>query len=226
MMTGVAPQPLTATEATVSDGGTGYSVGDILYAEGGIGTIPVQMTVATETGGVIDTVTIANIGSYTEAPPNPVATITTGSGADAEIDLTFTSPYQFWIHEDGQNEVVGQNEQPVLSFFETSDLTLPALSGVNRWLDVSIIEPDFVQSGPLSVQIRGRVNARAPEVNSDSMTIAEPQQGGLDADEEVTRFKTQRRQLRFYFESNSVGGFYQMGEVYAHVQPGDGRVTS
>jgi len=30
--------------------------------------------------------------------------------------------------------------------------------------------------------------------------------------------------LRFYFESNTLGGNYQMGLVMAHLQPGDGTV--
>jgi len=37
-------------------------------------------------------------------------------------------------------------------------------------------------------------------------------------------FKEQRRELRFRFESNCVGGNYQMGLVLAHLQPGDGTV--
>jgi len=38
----------------------------------------------------------------------------------------------------------------------------------------------------------------------------------------LCRLKTQRRELRFRFESNTLGGNYQMGLVLAHVQPGDG----
>jgi hypothetical protein len=34
--------------------------------------------------------------------------------------------------------------------------------------------------------------------------------------------KTQRRQMRFRFESNTLGGDYQMGLILAHIQPGDG----
>ena len=40
--------------------------------------------------------------------------------------------------------------------------------------------------------------------------------------EQVVYFKTQRRELRFRFESNTTGGDYQMGLVLAHLQPGDG----
>ena len=34
--------------------------------------------------------------------------------------------------------------------------------------------------------------------------------------------KTQRRQLRFRFTSNILGGYYEMGNPLAHVKPGDG----
>jgi len=37
-------------------------------------------------------------------------------------------------------------------------------------------------------------------------------------------FKTQRRELRFRFASNTIGGDYQMGLVLAHLQPADGTV--
>jgi hypothetical protein len=36
--------------------------------------------------------------------------------------------------------------------------------------------------------------------------------------------KEQRRELRLIFESNTLGGDYQMGQVLLHVEPGDGTV--
>ena len=127
--------------------------------------------------------------------------------------------YRLWVHEEGVDEIDGQNIQPVLSFFETGDLSLPVQSQVNKALQVLMLEPDFVQSGDLTVQVRGRANARAPEVNSEIKVIPEVPQ---TPQEQVVYFKTQRRELRFRFESNTVGGDYQMGLVLAHLQPGDG----
>ena len=46
-------------------------------------------------------------------------------------------------------------------------------------------------------------------------TASTPQQ-------QVVFFKTQRRQLRFRFESNTLGGDYQMGLNLLHLQEGDG----
>ena len=129
--------------------------------------------------------------------------------------------YRLWVHEDGVDEIDGQNMQPVLSFFETGDLSLPVMSQENKALQVLMLEPDFVQYGDMTVQVRGRANARSPEVNGPEMVFpAEPQ----TPQEQVVYFKSQRRELRFRFTSNTIGGDYQAGLILAHVQPGDGTV--
>lgn len=143
---------------------------------------------------------------------------------DGDIRLTEGSDlpqYRLWIHEVGTDEIDGLTINPVRSFFETADLSLPVMSQTNNALQVLMMEPDFVQSGPLTVQAMGRANARAPEVNGEVKTIVENPQ---TPQEQVIYFKEQRRELRFRFESNCVGGDYQMGLILAHVQPGDGTV--
>ena len=131
------------------------------------------------------------------------------------------SQYRLWVHEVGTDEVDGQSVQPVQSYFETADMSLPVQSQTNKALQVLLMEPDFVQSGDMTVQVRGRANARSPEVDGDIMTLyADPP----TPQDQVIYFKTQRRELRFRFESNTVGGDYQMGLTLVHVQPGDGTV--
>lgn len=127
--------------------------------------------------------------------------------------------YKFWVHEVGTDEIDGIDERPIQSFFETADISIPVQSGQNRATQVLMLEPDFVQSGPMTVQVRGRANARAPEVDGVIMTIPE---SASTPQEQVVYLKTQRRELRFRFESNVVGGDYQMGLILAHIQPGDG----
>ena len=129
--------------------------------------------------------------------------------------------YRLWVHEDGVDEIDGQNLQPVLSFFETADMSLPVQSQTNRAIQVLMLEPDFVQSGDMTVQVRGRANARSPEVDGPVMTIYETPPTPQD---QVIYFKTQRRELRFRFSSNTIGGDYQTGLILAHVQPADGTV--
>jgi hypothetical protein len=129
--------------------------------------------------------------------------------------------YKLWVHEIGTDEIDGTNQQPVLSYFETADLSLPVTAQENKALQVLMIEPDFVQSGDMTMRVTGRANAKAPEVLSEVKTIYETPPTPQD---QVVYFKTQRRELRFRFESNVLGGDYQMGLVLAHVQPGDATV--
>lgn len=221
LLSGVQPQNYQATEVAIGTAGTGYVVGDTLTVDGGLSTIPVELTVSSVNGGGgITGIAISNAGNYTETPTNPVS-VTGGSGSGADFDLTFIQPYKFWVHEVGTDEIDGLTLNPIQSYFETADLSLPVMSQTNKALQVLMIEPDFVQSGDMTVQVTGRANARSPEVNGLPMTFAaEPQ----TPQEQVVYFKTQRRELRFRFESNTLGGDYQMGLILAHLQPGDGTV--
>jgi hypothetical protein len=219
LLTGVAPQEAEATAVTVAVGGTGYAVGNVLTVVGGQYLIPVEVTVATVSGlGAVLTATISNAGMYSEVPANPVS-VTGGAGSLATLNVTFDNPYKFWVHEVGTDEIDGLNINPIPSFFETADISMPVMNQTSRALQVLMIEPDFVQSGDMTVEVRGRANARAPEVTGAAKTIFETPQ---TPQEQVVYFKEQRRELRFRFTSNCVGGNYQMGLVLAHLQPGDG----
>ena len=219
LLSGVAPQDAQVTAAVAVVAGSGYAVGNVLTVVGGDYSINAELTVATVngTGGIL-TVSISNAGSYNETPANPVS-VTGGAGTLATFTLTFVNPYKFWVHETGTDEVDGLTVNPILSYFETADLSLPVMSQTNKALQVLMMEPDFVQSGPLTVQAMGRANARGPEVNGEVKVIVETPQ---TPQEQVVYFKEQRRELRFRFSSDCVGGDYQMGLVLAHVQPGDG----
>jgi hypothetical protein len=218
LMSGVDPQEAAAFEAVVGAGGSGYVVGDTLNVVGGFGQITAELTVTTVSSGAVTGVSISNAGQYTEIPANPV-TVTGGTGVGATFDITFDNPYKFWVHEVGTDEIDGLTLNPIQSFFETADLSMPVTAQINKSLQVLMLEPDFVQSGDMTVQVMGRANARAPEVNGIPMTFVETPQ---TPQEQVVFLKTQRRELRFRFESNTLGGDYQMGLVLAHLQPGDG----
>ena len=219
LLSGVAPQEAQAFSVTVTAAGTGYTVGDTLAVVGGIGLITTELTVSTVNGtGGITGITITNAGQYSTAPTNPVS-VTGGTGSAATFTITYDNPYKFWVHETGTDEIDGLTLNPIQSFFETADLSLPVTAQVNKSLQVLMLEPDFVQSGDMTVSVRGRANARAPEVNGVSMTFPETPQ---TPQEQVVFLKTQRRELRFRFESNAIGGDYQAGLILAHVQPGDG----
>ncbi len=219
LLSGIEPQEAEAVSVAINAAGTGYTVGNTLDVVGGLGQIDAELTVTTVNGsGGITGITISNAGQYAEIPTNPVS-VTGGSGSAATFNLTFDNPYKFWVHEVGTDEIDGLTLNPIQSFFETADLSFPVTSGINKSMQALMIEPDFVQSGDMTVQVMGRANARAPEVNGIIMTFVEDPE---TPQEQVVFLKTQRRELRFRFESNTLGGNYQMGLVLAHVQPGDG----
>lgn len=129
--------------------------------------------------------------------------------------------YRIWQHETGADEVDGQFISPIPSFFETADLSLIASSQgpLNRAVHVDSMEADFVQVGDMTVTMTGRANAKAREVLGPVKTIfANPS----NPYEQVVNFKEERRQLRFRFESNTLNGDYQMGQVIIHIEPGTG----
>ena len=127
------------------------------------------------------------------------------------------SGYRVWVHEQLTDEMDGSNIRPIRSYFETADLS--AISqGRNEYLEIHAIEPDFVQKGPMTVQITGKANARAPEV--DSMIVEFPEKANAPY-EQIVSLKEQRRILRVKFESNCLYGNYQMGQIIGHIDSGD-----
>lgn len=134
---------------------------------------------------------------------------------------TTTSGFRLWQHETGVDEVSGSQLNPIPSWFETDDFTLNVppggAPGTLPGIDISIMEPDFVYSQPLTVQLGTRSNAMAPTVYTDPVTIFT----NPTNTEEVCYFRTttSTRQIRFKFLSNAVGGDYQMGQVLFHARP-------
>jgi hypothetical protein len=127
------------------------------------------------------------------------------------------SGYKVWVHEQQTDEYSGPNIRPIRSYFETGDIS-QTLQGKSEYLRLTTIEPDFVQSGPMTVQVTGRANARAPEVYSTQFEF--PETANMPF-EQIVMLKEQRRELRVRFESNAVYGDYQMGQIIGHLSSGD-----
>jgi len=175
-------------------------------------------------GGVVTSVTIVQGGSGYAVGDSLTCSNTYlgGTGSGFSVIVETLTGYSLWRHEDGVDEVDGQVINPVASYFVTSDVSVAAAEQAqNKSLRVVMIEPDFVQAGEMSVEVTGRANARSPEVTSEPQyfpeTPATPQ-------EQVVFFKDIRRQMRFKFMSNAVGGDYQMGLCLAHIETADGTV--
>jgi hypothetical protein len=148
-------------------------------------------------------------GHFNNSFAAPILTGAFGSGGD----------YRVWVHEQGVDEIDGPNINPIRSYFETADLSSLA-QGKNEYVRITRIEPDFVQNGPMTVQVTGRANARAPEVVSSIFTFVDPQDIN-EPQQQIVMLKEQRRELRLRFESNAVYGDYQMGQIVGHISVGD-----
>ncbi len=128
-----------------------------------------------------------------------------------------------WQHETAFDKIRTSSISAVRSFFETHEFSLLDQNVSEKSLHVARVEPDLVQSGDMTLQVRGRANAKATVVDGEIGTIfATPSSG----DEETVKFKEVKRLMSFKFESNVAGGNYELGKTYAHIEPADGRVES
>lgn len=85
--------------ATITNGGSGYSVSDVLTITGGTFTTAAQVTVdSVDGGGAITAVSITTVGSYT-SPPDSINSPSGGLGSNAvltiDISGTFTFNYNY-----------------------------------------------------------------------------------------------------------------------------------
>jgi hypothetical protein len=127
-----------------------------------------------------------------------------------------------WQHEIGTDAVDGQDVLAIESYFETNDLGLvaggpsePSMVGLNKWLRLERVEPDFIMSGEMSLIVTGRPFAQGEDKDS-APYIFDPNTGKID-------MREQRRELRLRFISNVAGGDYQLGRVLLDADSGDTR---
>jgi len=189
----------------------------------GIGT---NATVVSIVGTTI-TLSVVNSGAVSGAVGFSGNTVTLSAAATATgiVSANFQSVpnrVTLWQHEIGTDEVIFESTNAIESYFETSDLGLvqggPSQAspvGENYWLRIERIEPDFIQSGTMTVQITGRPFAQSQDVTSDPYAF-EPETGKID-------MREQRREIRLRFVSNEQGGDYQMGKVLLNATIGDVR---
>jgi len=196
------------TTVTVTDRGAGYEIGDILSASN------------TNLGGSGSGFAVPVSAIYAQAIEMSAAATASGTAS-----LTFSTPaglVRLYQHEIGTDDVEGQNVSAIRSYFETSDLSLtaggpsqPAAEGINRWLRIERIEPDFLQEGEMSVIVTGRPFAQGEDKESDPYVFG-PNTGKID-------MREQRRELRLRFISDVAGGNYQLGRLLLNAEVGDVR---
>jgi hypothetical protein len=133
-----------------------------------------------------------------------------------------TGGYALWQHEFGLNAVSYNAETAVTSSFTTCDISWvggtpsqDTAQGPNRRMHLRRIEPDFVQEGELNLTILGRKFARGSAEQNGPYPF-DPDTGKID-------LRVEHREIRLKFESNVVGGNYEMGRLLITAEYGDER---
>lgn len=139
-----------------------------------------------------------------------------------DVNATATG-YTLWQHETGTDSILSSNVEPIPAHFTTSEISmLTAQQAADRTLRVARIEPDFVQSGAMTVNVTGRANARAPLQPGELFTFPDAATGPSS---QVVLTKEVRRLVQFTFATNTPGGDFQMGQPLAFVETDGGRYT-
>jgi len=130
--------------------------------------------------------------------------------------------YPIWQQEYGYNKVTFSDELAITSSFTTCDISWvggtpsqDTASGPNRRMHIRRVEPDFVQSGTMSLDVRGRKFARGPIENSGPFYF-EPDTGKID-------LRVEHREVSLTFTSNDIDGNYEMGRLLITAEYGDER---
>jgi len=210
---------------TITVAGAGYV--NAVYAAvpltGGTGTLAsANITVA---GGIVTVVEIYNRGTDYVTGDLLSASNTNlgGAGSGFQIEVLSTMDFvSLWQHEIGTDQIRGAVATAIESYFETNDLGLvsggpsdASAVGINRWLRLERVEPDFIQTGEMSLYVTGRPFAQGEDKQSDAYVFS-PTTGKID-------MKEQRRELRIKIVSNVLGGDYQLGKILLNADVGDVR---
>ena len=131
--------------------------------------------------------------------------------------------FNIWQHEYGQNAIGVLGETAVYSSITTSDVSWltgtpsqDGLVGVNRRMHLRRVEPNFLQTGTMSMTILGRKFASGPYQESSGPYYFDPDTGKID-------LRVEHRLIRLKFESNTIDGNYEMGRNLITAEFGDER---
>ena len=155
--------------------------------------------------------TLFTVNAFIE--PTPVA---------GDPVYAITGGYPIWQQEYGYNKISFFGETSVSSSFTTCDISWvggtpsdDAASGANRRMHMRRLEPDFVQTGDMTLDIVGNKFARGDTQISGPFTFG-PDNGKID-------MRVEHREMSLQFTSNTINGNYEMGRILVTVEYGDER---
>lgn len=207
--------------------GSGYTDGlyqNISMTLGSGAGARANITVA---GGVVTDVSLIYGGEgYEDGDTISADDAEIGGGTGFEVVVSkVVNVGPLWQHEIGVDQIKGQTQTAIRSSFTTNNLgwitgnpSQPSPIGDNRWMRVERIEPDFLQEEDMNVYVTGKSYAQGTTETSDPYPFS-PNTPKID-------IRQQRRELQLIFESNTVRGDFQMGNVIVHADVGDVRGTA
>lgn len=133
----------------------------------------------------------------------------------------FEDVYALWMHEYGFDKVSIDETSAILSYFETNIIDLFENNDMNRLIRSRRIEPDFRQNGNLSVTVNNRM---FPADTLDNGGLIQNGPYTFDVNtRKIDDINSQGRLISFFFQSNEIGGSYQMGKPLLNYNIGDVR---
>lgn len=184
------------------------------YASGATINVSVSSDTAAITLGT-KTITVATADTFT------FTCLNAGAASGTITFDTITPTYGLYQHEFGKNKIIGDVESAIQSYFTTPDFGYPtggvadSPQGLSSWTNLTRVEPDFIQTGDMTLSVLGYEFAQSPPEPETSYTFA-PTYGKIDV-------RGQRRHILLKFESNVVDGSYETGKIIVHAEPGDNR---
>lgn len=159
---------------------------------------------------------------------------------------SFTS-YSIWMHEIGYDENVNGQLTAIPSYFQSGGISNAASDPngnrpeIDRWVYLYRFEPDFIQQGNLTLVVLGQEYARSPFTLSTQTWAAwsDLTWGQLSPPAVPTwltwgdyvftpstikiDMREQRREMYLQIISNTIGGYYEMGQCLMVARIGDAR---
>jgi hypothetical protein len=152
-----------------------------------------------------------------------VSTLITSATTPGTLVYPITGGYTIWQHEHGLNQVTPTAELAVYSSITTNDISWltgspseNALQGINRRMHLRRVEPNFLQSGVMSMTILGRKFASGQYEENSGPYYFTQETGKID-------LRVEHRLLRLKFESNDINGNFEMGRNLITAEFGDER---
>lgn len=176
--------------------------------------------------GVVEKVTgnnvyLKNVIGIFRTSPTENAVGPNGSGATNVAENT--AQHALWLQETGLNKIVGDDELSIKSFIQTTDFSYltggPATPGgsmSNVQTRLTRVEPDFIASGPLVMNVIGQRTANSPETFSKDYPF--------DMNTEKFDLREQHRIISVRFTSDCLNGNYEMGRIIISTETGDEKV--